>query len=159
MAANGRAAGRTSAGDHTTSPLLGHSSPTIPANEAGDDSLEYCLTRSEEVSMPLFASAEMSEQMAASVRRYGSVNHQEYGMDHLALRHTEGNQSGRRSSRRSSNTLDEDSIEMSEVGKLVEVGCVGAELQRDMALWKERSSKRASWCQTPRYIARCVHCL
>ena len=140
MAANGRAAGRTSAGDHTISPLLGYSSPTIPANEAGDDSLENRLTRSEEVSMPLFASAEMREQMAASVRGYGSVNHQEYGMDRLALRHTEGNhvlsESGRRSSRRSSNTLDEDSIEMSEVGKLVEVERVGAELQRDMALWK-----------------------
>ena len=122
MAANGRAAGRTSAGDHTdsTSPLLSHSSPTTPVNEAGDDSLENRLTRSEGVSMPLFASAEAREQMAASpvrspgsVRRYGSVNHHEYGMNPLALWHTEGNhvmsESGRRGSRRrSSNTLDEE---------------------------------------------------
>ena len=71
-------------------------------------------------------------------------------MDHLALWHTESNrvmsESGRRSSRRFSNTLDEEfsivseellrSEETSEVGKLVEVGCVGAVLQRDMALWK-----------------------
>ena len=96
MAANGRVAGRTSAGDHTTSPLLSHSSPTTSANEARDDSLENRLTRSEEVSMPLFASVETREQMVASpltssvrspgsVRRYESVNHQEYGMDHAAI--------------------------------------------------------------------------
>ena len=72
-------------------------------------------------------------------------------MDHLALWHTESNrvmsESGRRrSSRRFSNTLDEEfsivseellrSEETSEVGKLVEVVWVGAVLQRDMALWK-----------------------
>ena len=71
-------------------------------------------------------------------------------MDHLALWHTESNrvlsESGRRSSRRFSNTLDEEfsivseellrSEETSEVGKLVKVVWVGAVLQRDMALWK-----------------------
>ena len=71
-------------------------------------------------------------------------------MDHLALWYTESNhvmsKSGRRSSRRFSNTLVEEfsivseellrSEEMSEVGKLVEVGWVGAVLRRDMAVWK-----------------------
>ena len=54
----GESLGELSAGDHTTSPLLSHSSPTTSANEAGDDSLENRLTRSEEMSLPLFASAE-----------------------------------------------------------------------------------------------------
>ena len=58
MAANGRAAGRTSAGDHTITQRLSHSSPTTSANEARGDSLENRLARSEEVSLPLFASAE-----------------------------------------------------------------------------------------------------
>lgn len=110
-AKNARAAPRTT--DGYSPAHLSHSSPS--GHEVEDDMMERRLTRSEEVSS--FVKAEARKPLSPApvrspVRKYGSINHQEYGMDHVALWNTDGNavgsQSGRRSGRLFSNTFDEE---------------------------------------------------